>query len=313
MHRTPLLHSRRLDELVGTTVLIKAEHLQRGGAFKARGATNAVQRLPVAAAERGVAAHSSGNHAAALALAAAARGVPAHVVMPADAPAAKRAATEAYGAAVTTCEPTLAAREATLVEVLAATGATEVHPYDDPAIIAGAGTAALEVLEDAPDVGAIVVPVGGGGLASGTVLAVRGSGRDVAVHGAEPAGADDAARSLAGGGLVPSVDPDTICDGLRTSLSERTFAVLAGRAPATGGRGLDGITTVPDEEVVDAMRWLWTRTKQVVEPSGAIGVAAARALVAAGTIAPGTTVVVVATGGNVDLDRLPFAPGGPVP
>ena len=308
VHRTPLLRSRRLDELVGTPVLLKAEHLQRGGAFKARGATNAVRALAGADADRGVAAHSSGNHAAALALAAAGRGVVAHVVMPEDAPAVKRAATEAYGARITLCEPTLAAREATLAEVLAATGATEVHPYDDPAVIAGAGTAALEVLADAPEVGAVVVPVGGGGLAAGTVLAVRGlRGSSVAVHGAEPAGADDAARSLATGALVPSIAPDTCCDGLRTSLSERTLGILSGAALPAGSPGLDGIATVPDDEVVEAMRWLWTRTKQVVEPSGAIGVAAARRLVADGTIAAGTTVAVVLTGGNVDLDDLPFA------
>lgn len=313
VHRTPLLRSHRLDELVGTPVLLKAEHLQRGGAFKARGATNAVRSLADDVAA-GVAAHSSGNHAAALAIAAADRGIPAHVVMPADAPAVKRAACAAYGARITLCEPTLAAREATLAEVLAATGATEVHPYDDPCIVAGAGTAALEVLEDAPEVGAVVVPVGGGGLASGTVLAVRGlRGAEVAVHGAEPAGADDAARSLAGGALVPSIDPDTICDGLRTSLAGRTFDILSGRSLPTGTAGLDGITTVADDAVVEAMAWIWTRTKQVVEPSAAIGVAAARRLVAEGTIAGGTAVAVVLTGGNVDPGRLPFGRLGQAP
>ena len=291
-------------------MVAKAEHLQRAGAFKARGAMNAVLALPDEVAQRGVAAHSSGNHAAALALAATTRGIPAHVVMPSDAPAAKRAATEAYGARITTCEPTLAAREAALAEVVARTGATEVHPYDDPSVIAGAGTTALEVLADAPEVGAIVVPVGGGGQASGTVVAVRGRrGEEVAVHGAEPAGADDAARSLGRGALVPSVDPDTICDGLLTSLSARTFAILDGRATDRDGRpiaGLDSIATVTDGAVVEAMALLWSRAKQVVEPSGAIALAAARALVTDGTIPAGTTVAVVLSGGNVDLDRLPF-------
>jgi threonine dehydratase len=291
VHRTPVLRSRALDEWLGVHAFLKCEHLQRVGAFKYRGATNAVQSLDVDVAARGVCAHSSGNHAAALALAASERGVVAHVVMPEDVAAAKLAAVRGYGAAVTLCEPTLAAREATVAEVRTRTGAVEIHPYDDARIIAGAGTAALELLDEVPDLDAVVAPVGGGGL---LCIAVHGRATRVRVLGGEPAGADDAARSLASGTLVPQTAPRTIADGLLTSLSERTFAVLRAH--------VERIVNVSEPEIVEAMRVVWSRTKQVIEPSAAVGVAAVRA---AG-LAPSTRVGIVLSGGNADLDALPW-------
>jgi threonine dehydratase len=293
VHRTPVLTSRAVDTWARRSVFLKAEHLQRVGAFKYRGSTNAVRALPAEVAERGVAAHSSGNHAQALALAARERGIPAFVVMPHGAPRCKRDATVDYGATVIQCEPTLSAREETLARVLDDTGATEIHPYDDPHVIAGAATAALELLEEVPDLDAVVAPVGGGGLLSGTGIAVHGTRSGIRVFGAEPAGADDAARSLSAGRLLPSIDPDTVADGLLTSLSARTFTLIR--------RHVAAIAVVPDPEIVEAMRVLWTRTKQVVEPSAAVAVAALRS-----DVVTGDRVGVILSGGNVDLDRLPF-------
>jgi threonine dehydratase len=213
--------------------------------------------------------------------------------MPRGAPRSKRDATVGYGATVVDCEPTPSSREATLARVLADTGATEVHPYDDPLVIAGAATAALELLEEVPDLDAVVAPVGGGGLLSGTGIAAHGTRPAIRVYGAEPAGADDAARSLAAGRLIPSVDPTTIADGLLTSLSARTFALLS--------RHVESIAVVPDAETVEAMGLVWTRTKQVVEPSAAVAVAAL-----CSDVVVGDRVGVILSGGNVDLDRLPF-------
>jgi threonine dehydratase len=290
VHRTPVLRSRSVDAHAEAEVHLKAEHLQRIGAFKARGAANAVACLSEERVAAGVAAHSSGNHAAALALAARERGVPCWIVMPANAPRAKVAATRDLGAEVVVCEPTLEARERTLAEVVERTGATEVHPYDDPRVIAGAGTAALELLEDTPGLDAVVVPVGGGGLLSGTAVTVSSLAPGTEVWAAEPAGADDAARSVAEGRLVPQTAPDTIADGLLTSLAPRTFRALSELAA--------GVVTVSEDDIVDAMRLLWERTKQVVEPSGAVALAA----LGGGRFA-GRRVGVVLTGGNVDLDR----------
>ncbi|HEY1739902.1 MAG TPA: pyridoxal-phosphate dependent enzyme [Acidimicrobiia bacterium] len=285
VHRTPVFTSHLVDEWAGATLFLKGEHLQRAGAFKYRGATNAVQSLANDVALRGVAAHSSGNHAAALALAARVRGVPAHVVMPTNAPAVKRAAVLGYGARIVDCEPTEAARIATLREVIAATGAIEIHPFDNDDVIAGAGTAALELLDEVPDLDVIVAPVGGGGLLSGTSLAAAGR---ALVYGAEPEGADDAARSLAVGTREPQLSPDTICDGLRTSLSDRTFAIVS--------RHVETIVTVPDHETLDALAMLRSRTKQVVEPSAAIAVAAVRRTAALRERRVG----VILSGGNYD-------------
>jgi threonine dehydratase len=292
--RTPVLHSAALDELVGTELHLKCESMQRGGSFKLRGATNAVRSLRDDQAAAGVAAHSSGNHATALALAAAARGIPAYLVMPTDAPAAKRDAVRAAGGTVVDCAPTLAARVETLARVLADTGAHEVHPYDDPRVIAGAGTAAVELLEEVPDLDLLIAPVSGGGLLSGTAIASAALAPGCRVWGAEPAGADDAHRSLGTGERVTGTTPDTIADGLRAELSDRTFAAL---------RTYDvGIVTVTDEQIIDAMRVLFTVAKLVVESSGATGLAGVRAL----SHPLPARVGVIVSGGNLDLGRLPF-------
>jgi threonine dehydratase len=277
-HRTPVLTSGTLDALAGARLFFKCENLQKVGAFKFRGACNAVMSLAEKEARGGVATHSSGNHAQALALAARLRGVPAHIVMPRTSPQVKRVAVAGYGAAITFCEPTLAARESTLAEVVARTGATFVHPYDDPRVIAGQGTAALELFAQAGPLDAILAPVGGGGLLSGTAIAAAGSSPATRVIGTEPAGADDAFRSLAEGHIVPSVEPRTVCDGLLTSLGELTFAVIR-------------------QHVV------WERMKIVIEPSSAVPVAA---LLSRSAGLAGARVGVILSGGNVDLARLPW-------
>jgi threonine dehydratase len=293
IHHTPVVRSHLLDDWVGAEMHLKTENLQRVGAFKMRGATNAVLLLPDQVAGRGVAAHSSGNHAQALALAARVRGIPAHIVMPEDAPSVKKAAVAGYGAHIIECEPTSAAREGMVVEVIAETGAVEVHPYDNDHIIAGADTAALELMRDVADLAAVVAPVGGGGLLSGTSLAVHGIDAQVRVIGAEPLAADDAARSLDAGHPLPQPSPTTIADGLRTGLSERTFRIISAHA--------EQIVTVTEDEIVAAMRMVWTRAKLIVEPSAAVAVAAVRKLDLGGA-----RVGVILSGGNVDLDALPW-------
>jgi threonine dehydratase len=294
-HRTAVLTSATLDAMTGARLFLKCESLQKIGAFKFRGACNAVMSLPEGEARRGVATHSSGNHAQALALAARLRGVPAHIVMPRTSPQVKRVAVAGYGAEITFCEPTLAARESTLEEVVARTGATFVHPYNDPRVVAGQGTAALELLEQAGPLDAILAPVGGGGLLSGTAIAVAGLSPATRVIGAEPAGADDACRSLAEGRIVPSVEPRTVCDGLLTSLGELTFAVIR--------RHVERIVTVDDDAIVAAMRLVWERMKVIIEPSSAVPVAA---LVTGAVDLAGARVGVILSGGNVDLARLPW-------
>ena len=290
-HRTPVMTSRLLDAAAGRELFFKCEHLQRAGAFKFRGAWNSVAQLPDEVAVRGVATHSSGNHAQALALAAKLRGIPAHIVMPGNAPAIKRAAVEGYGARVIECEPTLEARETTCDRVLAETGATLVHPYDHPPTIAGQGTAALELLDEVPDLDAIVAPVGGGGLMSGTCLAARGRRPDIRLFGAEPAGADDAKRSLDAGERIPQTGPDTIADGLLTSLGELTWPVLRDH--------LEDIVTVDDAGIARALGLLWSRTKQLVEPSGAVSLAAVLSD-GFGSLKGLSRVGVVLSGGNAD-------------
>jgi threonine dehydratase len=298
IHRTPVMTSQAINHIAGAQLHFKCENLQKVGAFKARGATNAVFSLDEAAAQRGVATHSSGNHAAALAFAAANRGIRAHVVMPRTAPPVKKAAVAGYGAEITECEPTLEARETTLEEVVARTGATFIHAYDNPMVIAGQGTAALELITAAPDLQMVMAPVGGGGLMSGTAIAVSGSRPDVAVWGAEPSGADDAFRSLRDGRIHPSVQPTTIADGLLTSLSDRTFRILSER--------LEGILTVSEANIIRAMRLLWERMKIVVEPSGAVPLAAV--LEHPDNFA-GRRAGLIISGGNVDLDHLPWSKG----
>ncbi len=294
-HVTPLMTSRTLDERTGRRVLLKCENLQRVGAFKFRGACNAVLSLSDEEARRGVVTHSSGNHAQALALAARMRGIPARIVMPRTAPAVKVAAVKGYGAEITFCEPTLEARTAAAEAIIAATGATLVHPYDDPRVIAGQATCALEILEfgERPDV--LLCPVGGGGLTSGTALSARYFGGGVRVVAAEPAGADDAFRSFTTRTFVPQTGPKTIADGLLTSLGKLTFPIILD--------AVSEIVTVSEESIVEAMRLLWERCKLVVEPSGAVPLAA----LLEGKGAPeGSTVALILSGGNVDLDRLPW-------
>ncbi len=291
VHRTPVLTSRTLDRLVGASVHLKTENFQRAGSFKIRGATNAVSMISDADAARGVATHSSGNHAQALALAASERGVPAFIVMPSDAPAAKRAAVEGYGGRITSCEPTLASREATLRGVIEETGAAEVHPFDDERIIAGQGTVALELLEDVPDLEVIIAPVGGGGLLSGTAIVAAHAG-GIEVIGAEPELADDAHRSLELGVRQPPAPPRTVADGLRTALGVRNFAVVREHVAR--------IDLVSDEEILEAMRLLWERVKIIVEPSGAVPLAVALRY---RERYRGRRVGLVLSGGNVDLCR----------
>lgn len=295
IHRTPVLTSQAIDDWCGAHLFFKCENLQKAGAFKMRGATNAVLLLSPEQAKRGVATHSSGNHAAALALAAQRRGVHAWIVMPNNAPPIKRDAVVGYGATIRTCEPTLAAREAALQEVVAETGAEFVPPYNDDRVIAGQGTAALELLQDVGVLDAVVAPVGGGGLLAGTAIAVTSLFDGTEVIGAEPQGADDACRSLAAGHIVPMNNPQTIADGLRTSLGERTFPVLRERVSA--------IVTVSEATIIAAMRRIWERMKIVVEPSAAVALGA---LLEAPERFAGKRVGLILSGGNVDLDRLPW-------
>ncbi|HYL02182.1 MAG TPA: pyridoxal-phosphate dependent enzyme [Steroidobacteraceae bacterium] len=295
VNATPVLTSATLDEKSGARLYFKCENFQKSGAFKARGAANAVFSLSDSEVRHGVATHSSGNHAAALARAARLRGVPAHIVMPRNAPAAKRAAVERYGGTITWCEPTLAARERAAAEVLAATGATLVHPYDDLRVMAGQGTVAVELLSAVPDLDLLLCPVSGGGLLGGCAVAARTLRPGIRIVGVEPAGADDAARSLRAGRILPNEHPDTIADGLRASLGERPFAEIR--------RYVDDIVTVPDSAIVAAMRELWEVMKIVVEPSGAVAWAA----IAAGALATrGARVGLVLSGGNLDLGSLPW-------
>ena len=295
IHRTPVLTCTAINEMAGCSLYFKCENLQKVGAFKMRGATNAVFSLSDEEAAAGVATHSSGNHAQALALAARLRGVTAYVVMPTSAPAVKRRAVEGYGAEIIDCEPTLQAREETLDKVVARTGAVFVHPYDNERIIAGQGTAALEMLEDHPHLDVMMAPVGGGGLLSGTAIATRALAPDARVIAAEPCGADDAARSLEAGHIIPSVKPDTIADGLLTSLGKINFPIIQ--------ENVQSIWTVEDDEIIPAMRLIWERMKIIIEPSSAVCLAAV--LKHPDEVA-GQNIGIIISGGNVDLDHLPW-------
>jgi threonine dehydratase len=296
-HRTPVLTCTSLDRMVGARLFFKCENFQKVGAFKGRGACNAVFSLSADEAQRGVATHSSGNHAAALAFAARQRGVTAHIVMPENAPAVKKAAVAGYGGAIVFCAPTLAAREATLTHVVQETGATFIHPYNDARVIAGQGTAALELLADVPDLDVVMTPVGGGGLVSGTAIAAAALSPATQVIAAEPEGADDAYRSLQAGKILPSLQPCTIADGLLTSLGELTFAIIQ--------RHVRQIVTVSEAAIIHAMRHVWERMKIVIEPSAAVPVAA---LLERKIDLTGKRIGVILSGGNVDLEKLPWAP-----
>lgn len=295
IHRTPVATCASIDAIAGATLFFKCENLQKVGAFKARGATNAVFSLSEEEAVRGVCTHSSGNHAAALARAAGLRRIPAYIVMPSSAPPVKKAAVAGYGAVITECEPTLEARETTLAEVQERTGAVFIHPYDDPRVIAGQGTAVLELLDQASDLDVVIPPVGGGGLASGTAITVSALRPEIEIWGAEPAEADDAFRSLRDGRLYPSVKPATIADGLLTSLSDRTFRILRDR--------IAGILTVDEATIVRAMRLLWERAKILVEPSAAVPLAA---VILNRDRFASRRVGIILSGGNTNLDNLPW-------
>jgi threo-3-hydroxy-L-aspartate ammonia-lyase len=291
-HRTPVLTSKSLDKRCGGSVFLKCENLQKVGAFKFRGAMNAVLQLTDAERRSGVITHSSGNHGQAVALAGSLRQAPVTVVMPRTAPAVKRAATEGYGARIVLCEPTIASREETVAAEIERHGLTLVHPYNDWNVIAGQGTAAWELLDQAGELDVVVCPVGGGGLLAGTAIAVKGRSPRTRVIAAEPANADDARRSLEAGSIQRCDDPRTVADGLRTtSIGERNFAVIAGR--------VERIVSVTEAEIIDAMRFVWERIKIVIEPSSAVAIAP---LLTGKLDARGLKIGVIISGGNVDFE-----------
>ena len=296
-HRTPILTSQTLDEMAGRKLFFKCENFQKVGAFKLRGGWNAVSMLSDEEAAKGVCTHSSGNHAQAVAFSAMKRGIASYIVMPNNVPDVKLDAVKGYGANIILCEPTLEARETTLDEIRKKTGAQVVHPFNNPNVIAGQGTAALEMIEDLGTLDAIIAPIGGGGLMSGTCIATRSLLPETKLFGAEPAGADDAYRSLKEGKIIPQTDPDTICDGLLTSLGEYTWNILKDH--------LEAIYTVTDDEVINAMRLVWERMKIIIEPSSATAVAVA--LKSEFKALEGLEKVgIILTGGNVELSKLPF-------
>lgn len=297
VHRTPVLRSWTLDALARAELFFKCENLQRTGSFKARGAHNAVFSLSPDEAARGVVTHSSGNHGAAIALAARNRGIPSYVVAPEKSVRFKIDSIRRYGGQVTFSGPTMADRDAVAARLAAETGAHFRHPYDDPLVIAGQGTAALELLEEIPDLRVIVAPVGGGGLLSGTGLAARALQPGIRVIGAEPELADDALQSLRTGTLLPAREPRTIADGLRTSLSPLTFRFIR--------ENVDDIVAVAESAIVEAMRLLWSILKLVVEPSSAVALAAMLDRSQHARFA-GNRIGIILTGGNVDLDNLPL-------
>ena len=295
VHQTPVLTCSTLNEMCDAEIFFKCENFQKVGAFKIRGATNAVFSLSEEEASKGVATHSSGNHGAALALAARWLGIKAYVVMPENAPQVKRNAVTHYGAEIIFCKPTLKAREEGLVKVVDRTGASFVHPYNDYRVIAGQGTAALELCEEIPELDIVMTPVGGGGLLSGTALAVSAMSPRTHVIAAEPEGADDAYRSFQAGKIIPADNPDTIADGLRTSLGDLTFPIIK--------RHVQDIITVSEEGIITAMRSIWERMKIIVEPSASVPLGA---LLTKRPEFSGKRIGVILSGGNVDLTNLPW-------
>jgi len=294
-HKTPILTSETLSSMCGAELFFKCENFQKVGAFKFRGAVNAVFSLTSSEAASGVATHSSGNHAQALALAARLKGVPAYIVMPHTAQKVKVDAVRGYGAEVFFSESTQRSREETLEAVVKRTGAAFIHPYDNPQVIAGQGTCALEVFREIPDLDIIMTPVGGGGLLSGTAIATHHLSPETAVIAGEPLGASDAHQSFVSGRLVPSENPKTIADGLLTSLGAITFPIIQ--------ELVTDIICVPDEEIIRAMRLVWERMKIVIEPSAAVPLAV---VLSEALPVKGKRVCIVFSGGNVDLGRLPF-------
>lgn len=295
VHRTPVLTSQSINEITEGKLFFKCENLQKVGAFKFRGACNAVFSLKENQLRKGVCTHSSGNHAAALALAARMRGIPAYIVMPENAPAIKKKAVESYGARITYCQPTMESRERTLLEIADRTGAREVHPYNNFQVICGQGTAVKELIEDNGTFDVILCPVGGGGLLSGTSIVSREMNPKGMVIAAEPEGADDAFRSFRGKMLVPSINPKTIADGLLTSVGDLNFRIIQ--------RKTDEIVTVSERGIIRAMRLIWERMKIIVEPSAAVPLAA---ILENKVDVRGKKVGIILSGGNVDLENLPF-------
>jgi threonine dehydratase len=295
IHRTPVLTSTRLDAASGASLFFKCENFQKVGAFKARGATNAVFALDDETARRGVATHSSGNHAAALSRAAKVRGIAAHIVMPTNSPKVKVRAVEGYGGRIVFCEPNQRAREEACARVIAETGATLIHPFENEDVMAGQGTIAIELLEDVPDLDVVLCPVGGGGVLCGTAVAAKTLRPTIKVIATEPAGADDAAQSFHQHKLVYQEQKNTIADGLRTNLGAVNFALIQ--------RYVDDIVAVPDDAIIAAMRTIWETMKIVVEPSGAVPYGAVLEKL---VDLQAKRVGIILTGGNVDLDALPW-------
>lgn len=295
IHLTPVLTSRIIDEAAGARLFFKCENLQKAGAFKARGASNAVFSLTEAQAAKGVATHSSGNHGTCLSYAASRRGIPCTVVMPRTAPQAKKDAVRGYGGRVVECEPSTSSREAVFAEVVAETGAEFVHPYNDPRVIAGQATCARELIEQVEDLDAVIAPIGGGGMVSGTCLTLAGLAPHIAVYAAEPEQADDAHRSLKAGHIIADDAPVTVADGLKVPLKDLTWHFVRNH--------VEDILTVSEAEIVAAMQLIWKRLKIVMEPSSAVALAA---VLKNRPVFAGKRVGVIITGGNVDLDKLPW-------
>jgi len=297
IHRTPVLTNSWLNDASRASLFFKCENFQKVGAFKARGATNAVFALDDETAQRGVATHSSGNHGAAVARAAKLRGIPAHIVMPSNSTKVKIRAVQGYGAQVVFCEPTEESREIRCAEVINQTGATLIHSFENEYVITGQGTAALELLEDIADVDVIMCPVGGGGLLSGTAIAAKSMRPEIKVIAVEPANADDAAQSLRAGKRIVTEKKTTIADGLRTNVGKKNFPIIQ--------RYVDNIVTVSEEGIASAMRTIWETMKIIIEPSAAVPYAA---IVEKKVDSNGKRVGIILTGGNVDLDALPWKP-----
>jgi len=295
INHTPVLTCKSLNQVVNGELFFKCENFQKVGAFKFRGASNAVFSLSDKDANRGVATHSSGNHAQALSLAAKNRGIGAYIVMPKNAPQVKIRAVEGYGGNIIFCEPTLKARETTLARIVEETGATFIHPYNDYRVIAGQGTCALELLKEVKNLDVVMAPIGGGGLLSGTALTVSNLSPQTKVIGAEPEGADDAYRSFYQGKLIPSTNPKTIADGLLTSLGDKTFPIIR--------KYVHEIVTVSEEAIISSMRLIWERMKIVIEPSAAVPFGV---LLESKIDLKGKRIGIIISGGNVDLDKLPF-------
>ena len=298
IHRTPVLTSSYLNDLTGAELFFKCENFQKAGAFKVRGACNAVFGLPDNKLERGVATHSSGNHALSLSYAAGRRGIPCHVVMPRTAPQAKKDAVRGYGGIVTECEPSTSSREEVFAKVEAETGADFVHPYNDPRVIAGQGTCSAELIEQVEGLDAMIAPIGGGGMISGTCLTLSNLAPEVKIYAAEPEQADDAARSFRAGHIIADDAPETVADGLKVPLKELTWHFVSNH--------VTDILTASEQEIVDAMKMIWKRMKIVMEPSSAVPLAT---ILKNKQLFAGKRVGLIITGGNVDLDALPWMTG----